>query len=89
MNGIKTPAELREAIAMAIATEDNYDIIHAIHKYKWYNWYQNIHIKKDSEADVENTKIFEELKENYPEIHKQVEQRIDFEIEKLEQDEQD
>jgi len=88
---IKTPNDLRAAISIAVSatTETNptyFDIIWGIHKYKWYNWYQNIHIKKDSPEDIENTLIFEEIKNKYPQIHFDIEKNIDFEIEKLKTD---
>jgi hypothetical protein len=81
MAGITNPQELREAIERA-KTGDT-DAIWDIHKYKWYNWYQNIHIKEGSEMDIENTQIFQELESQYPDIHQQVEKQIDMEIERL------
>lgn len=82
--GITCPQELREAIERAKEGDDG--AIWDIHKYKWYNWYQNAHIKAGSEADIENTQIFEELERKYPAIHKQVEKQIDDEIERLNAD---
>ena len=79
--GIRNPSQLREAIEMA--KQGSSDAIWAIHKYKWYNWYQNIHIKKDSPEDIENTEIFEDLERNYPDIHRKVEDNINYEIAKL------
>jgi hypothetical protein len=85
--GIKTPSELREAIEIAKLKDDNYDdAIWAIYKYKWYNWYQNIHIKQGSPQDEENTEIFNMLNEDYIEIHNAVEGWISYEIEKLSND---
>jgi hypothetical protein len=85
--GIKTPIELKEAIEIASLEDERYvEAIWAIHKYKWYNWYQNIYIKKDSPDDVENTKIFEDLAINYPSISEDVEENINIEIEKLNND---
>lgn len=66
-----------------MAKTGNQDAIWAIHKYKWYNWYMNIHIKPDSPEDLENTKIFEELEKQESEIHRQVESNItNFELPK-------
>ncbi len=82
--GIRNPSQLREAIEMA--KEGNKDAVWAIHKYKWYQWYQNIHIKKDTPEDQENSIIFKELEEKHPDIHKQVEDNIDYEIKKIQYD---
>ena len=85
--GIRNPEQLKEAIEIAGSHPDNYqDIIWAIHKYKWYNWYQNLHIKKDSPADIENTRIFNELERMNPNMHYDIEANITYEIEKLESD---
>jgi len=81
MNGITNPKELREAIALA-KTGDK-EALHQIHLYKWYNWYQNIHIKEGTPEDIENTEIFNDIKENDPELHKEIEKMIDGQIYKL------
>ena len=61
-DGIKTPTELREAIEIADAHDENYEsAIWAIYKYKLYNWYENIHIALGSPEDKENDDIFNEL----------------------------
>lgn len=79
--GIRNPSQLREAIDMA--KTGNQDAIWAIHKYKWYNWYMNIHIKEGSPEDIENTEIFNKLGLEHPDIHNQVESNItNFEIPK-------
>jgi len=84
---IKTPDELLEIIEIAKRKDTDYvDAIWAIHKYKWYNWYQNIYIKADSPEDKENTKIFEALFESHPEIDADIEANITYEIKKLEKD---
>lgn len=84
---IKTPSELKDAITIATTTDptskEYFDIIWAIHKYKWYNWYQNLHIKADSPEDIENTEIFKQLEESHPTIHEDIEKNIQFEIDKL------
>jgi len=84
---IKTPVELKQAIENAKKTapesKEFFDIIWDIHKYKWYNWYQHLHIKEGSPEDIENTEIFQDLETNYPQIHEAVEQNIEFEINKL------
>lgn len=82
--GITNPTELREAIERA--KEGDQDAIWDIHKYKWYNWYLNVHIKPDSQEDIDNTEIFEDLEKNFPDIHKQVEENIAYEVEKLRND---
>ena len=82
--GIRNPSQLREVIEMAKQGGEGYqDAIWAIHKYKWYNWYQCIHIKEGTPEDSENTLIFEELKREFPMIHADVENNINYEIEKL------
>lgn len=85
---IKTPEDLTRAITIAENTtgEKRNEAIEAIGTYKWYNYYCNIHIKKDSEADKENEKIFKYLEKESPEIHKLVEQRVDMYIGCLEHD---
>lgn len=85
--GIRNPDQLKEAIEIAKLKDARYTgIIWAIHKYKWYNWYQNLHIKMDSPMDLENTEIFFNLEQTYPEIHQDVELNISFEIENLKND---
>lgn len=82
--GIKTPAELREVLEIAKDRDMNYyEAIWAMHKYKWYNWYQNLHIKMDSPEDQENTLIFKDIQDNYPQIHEDIEINISAEVEKL------
>lgn len=83
-SGIKTPTELLAAIEIAKLNDERYvDAIWAIHKYKWYNWYQNVHIKKDTPEDIQNTEIFNRLEVEYPKIHFDIEENIRYEIEKL------
>lgn len=81
--GIRTPEQLREALQLAISAKDKTDVIWAIHKYKWYNWYLNLHIKPDSPADEENTLIFKEIQEKYPKIHELIEDNIKYEVKKM------
>jgi len=84
---IKTPKDLRDAIILsttiAYDTKEYFNIIWDIHKYKWYNWYQHLHIKEGSPEDIENTQIFSDLETNHPKIHEDVENNIQFEISKL------
>lgn len=83
-SGIRNPSQLKEVIEVAKRHGEDYlDAIYAIHKYKWYNWYQNLHIKEGTDADIENSLIFEELKNNFPDIHSDVELNIDSEIQRL------
>lgn len=84
LNGVKNPSELK--IAIEAALQDNTDAFQHVYKYKWYNYYLNMYIKKDSEMDIENEKIFKELEEKYPKLHKEIEDMIDYEIEKLNHD---
>lgn len=91
-DGIRDSLDLRNAIEAAKAPngEDEYsDAIHAIYKYKWYNWYQNAHVQVDSPTDIENTQIFEELEKDHPNIHKDIEEQIDQELDKLNSDIED
>lgn len=78
---IKSPADLR--IAIQLYLEGDKTICYDIYKYKWYNYYQNIHIKQGSEADVQNEQIFEEIKLTHPKLHQEVEEYIDHEIARL------
>jgi len=84
---IKTPADLKAAILIAITATTNtnpsfFDIIWDIHKYKWYNYYQHNFIAKDSPEDKENELIFKQLEIEHPNIHNAIEKNIEFEIEK-------
>jgi len=80
-SGIRNPEQLRVAIEIAKLNNEFYsDAVWAIHKYKWYNWYQNLHIKENSLEDIENTKIFNQLETEYPSIHVDIEKNIDYEI---------
>lgn len=84
MISITNSSELREVIEIAkLNNEDYHEAIYAIHKYKWANWYLNIHVKMDTPADAENTLIFESLKNDYPKIHEDVEFNISMEVERL------
>lgn len=79
---IRNPKELEDAI---IDYKGDSDTLLAIVKYKWYNYYQNLHIKRGSKEDLENDKIFEQIKVVLPGLHKLIEKGIDWEIEKLDQ----
>lgn len=84
---IKTPADLKAAILIAVTATSNtkpsyFDIIWDIHKYKWDNYYQHNFIVKDSSEDKENSEIFKQLEAENPDIHKDIEKNIEFEIEK-------
>lgn len=81
---IQTSDDLKEAIRLVLAGDKS--LIFDIFKYKWYNYYQNIHVKVGSETDIANEKTFEDLKINHPKIHKAIEGMIDHEIEKLNSD---
>lgn len=78
---IKSPADLKIAIELAVNGDEK--IAYNIYKYKWYNYYQNIHIKQGSAADLENEQIFKELEITHPELHREVEEYIDHEIKRL------
>lgn len=84
MISIKTPLQLKEVIEIAKLQNEEYsDAIYAIHKYKWYNWYQNLHIKAGTPEDIENSLIFNQLMIEYPKIHEDVEINISLELDKL------
>jgi hypothetical protein len=88
---IKSPEELEAAIKLAIETKDvspfQYEkVVYALYKYKWYNWYQNTRFKEGSEADIKHTELFEKLEAEQPEIHAEIEQFIDWAIERLNSD---
>ncbi len=85
---IKSPADLEKAIEIAkTGNESNKnDAIYAMGTYKWYNYYQNIHIKEGSDADKENERLFKLLEKEAPLIHFAVEKWVDWYIERLGQD---
>jgi len=85
---IKTPQDLGEAIVIALngTPQQVEEAISAIGTYKWYNYYCNIHIKKDSDADKENENIFDRLQKEFPEEHKLIEDRVNVYIERLAKD---
>ncbi len=82
--GIRCPADLIAAIEVAKLHDEDYQAaIYAIHKYKWYNWYQHTHIIEGTEEDVLNSLIFNALQLEHPKIHEDIEDNIDYEITKL------
>lgn len=76
---IFTPQDLLDVLAKWDANPQDPELryfILSVGKYKWYNWYQCIHIAEGSPADVENTRIFTEWETKRPELHKEVEAYI-------------
>lgn len=88
---IKSPADLEKAIEIAKNGSETTkkDALYAMGTYKWYNYYQNIHIKEGSDADKENERLFKLLEIEAPNVHKSIESWVDWYIEKLGQDLQD
>ena len=60
-----------------------HDLIYSLGKYVWYNYYQNIHIKKDSPEDIANERIYKALEITDKDLYQKIEKRVDFEIDKL------
>jgi hypothetical protein len=83
---IKNPTQLKEAIETSKEKSKYFEAVNAIAKYKWYNYYQHSHIKKGSEEDIQNEKIFEEIQVNHPKLHADVEAQVDWEIMKIQED---
>lgn len=73
---IRSAKELQEAIDLAIKGDD--DILFSMGKYIAYNYYMNIHIKKDSPDDIENEKIYKRFQLEYPGLWKKVEEWVDY-----------
>lgn len=88
---IKSPVDLEKAIEIAKNGEksNKEDALYAIGTYKWYNYYQNIHIKEGTDADKENKRLFELLETEAPEVHKAIEGWVDWYIGRLGIDLQD
>jgi hypothetical protein len=84
MAAIKNAEELKAEINKA--EQGNKDSLYDIAKFKWCNYYQNIHIKAGSEEDQKIGKLFDDLIESNPILNCKIEERVDWEIEKLEID---
>ena len=78
---IKTPSELQ--IAIDNPTDE---AIIAIATYKWYNFYCNLHIKEGSKEDLENQKIFDNLRRENNILYTKIEEQVDVLIERLQND---
>ncbi len=81
---IKSPAQLKEAIQMAV--DGDKDIITDIGDYITYNYYIYVHTKADSPEDIENEKIYTEFKINHPDLFAEVELWVDYKFKKFKND---
>jgi hypothetical protein len=70
MAAIRWTEDLKREIDKAISgdRESLYDIA----TFKLYNYYINTHILPGSDEDNNNAKLFNELEENYPEVHEEI-----------------
>jgi len=84
-DGLRSSKDLKEAIELAINGDQ--DILFSIGKYITYNYYMNIHIKKDSEDDKENEKLYKQFEIDHPDLYKKVENWVDYNFKKFERDE--
>jgi hypothetical protein len=89
--GIKTSAELQIALERSLReekrdTQEAKDAIWDIAIYKLYNYYMNTHIKAGSEEDLKNAEIFDKIKKDHPDLHKEIETIIDYKIESFDSD---
>lgn len=73
---IRSAKELQEAIFLAKNGDE--DILFSMGKYIAYNYYMNIHIKKDSPDDIENEKLYKQFQNDCPELWKKVEEWVDY-----------
>lgn len=80
--------ELKIAMNIAMNTENpsKAEAIRAIATYKWYNYYQNLHIIAGSADDIENEYLFDLLQSNFESIHDQIENLVNGYIERLNND---
>jgi hypothetical protein len=85
---IKSPEDLRNAIKKLETCQDSGkdEIINAIGTYKWYNYYQNTHIKVGSDADKDNEIIFKEIENTNITLHDAIEEIVDVYIDRLNKD---
>lgn len=85
---ITSPDELLNATMIAIDDNNSRqtEAIQAIATYKWYNYYQHIHIKQGSIDDELNENLFEEIKIYRFHLHTQIEDLINGYIDRLNSD---
>jgi hypothetical protein len=81
---IKSPSELQEAIDNLVLGDKHmcYDIA----RYVTYNYYMYTHIKKDSEEDLENEKIYKKFEQEHNELYNDVEKQVDFLFKRMSSD---
>ena len=83
---ILIPERFEKAIALYQTTSNEHlkhDLIYSLGKYVWYNYYQNINIKKDSPEDLANERIYKALEITDKDLYQKIEKRVDFQIDKL------
>ena len=71
----------KKAIDLAIAGNKN--IVMDIANYVTYNYYMCLHIKEGSDDDLQNEKLYTELKENYPELYYVVEGWVNYKFNRI------
>lgn len=84
---IKTSKDLQEAIELA--KSGDYKILFDIGKFISYNFYMNAHVKEGTLEDLENEKIYYKFKDEYPELYKKVEEWVDYNFKKFDNDYED
>lgn len=80
---ILNPRRLRKAIELYESTDDQSlksELIYAIGKYVWYNYYQNLYISNGSIEDQENERIYKELKQSNSDLYRLIEHQVDLEM---------
>ncbi|MGJ1365756.1 hypothetical protein [Sphingobacterium spiritivorum] len=86
---ILNPMRFQKAISLYETTENGQlmiDLIYSLGKYVWYNYYQNLHIPKDSAEDIENERIYKALEQSNLSLYCLIEKQVDWEIQKLKAD---
>ena len=81
---IKTSKDLQKAIELA--KSGDYKILFDIAKFISYKFYMNDHIKEGSEEDLKNEKIYYKFKEEFPELYQKVEEWVDYNFKKFNND---
>lgn len=84
---ILNPRRLKNAIILYNSTDCSQlksRLIYSIGKYIWYNYYLNLRIPESSADDLENARIYNELKDKDQALYNLIEKCVKYEIEKME-----
>ncbi|MFD2598723.1 hypothetical protein ACFSQ3_07140 [Sphingobacterium corticis] len=82
---ILNPRRFCKAIELYESTDDQSlksELIYAMGKYVWYNYYQNLHIPNCSMEDQENERIYKELEQSSYDLYRLIENHIEWEMNK-------